>query len=100
MSRYHIVLDRLTMAMGFFDIRDSVSHYTPEALKESVDFRLRGIEDILAHPGAKRIIRSIQRSKINELRGDVRFILKELFARDNGLYKECQTKYYDLLRRL
>ncbi|MBS3066683.1 hypothetical protein J4205_02565 [Candidatus Pacearchaeota archaeon] len=77
MSRYHVVLDRVVMAAGFLDSGDSVSHFTPEALKRSIDLKLVELGDIYSDKDS-RVVRHIKDVRIAALRDEARLDLRAL----------------------
>lgn len=99
MSRYHIVLDRVAIATGFLDSGDSVSHFTPEALKQSIGLKLVELWDISSDEDT-RIVRHIKGARIAKLRDEVRLDLRALRKKDYDLYETCLGSYYEALRRL
>ena len=72
----------------------------PELQRKSVYLRLRGIEDILAHPGEKRVLKLIQRSQIAVLNDLARLDLKALKKKDYVSYRKVKKDRDAILKRL
>ncbi|MBI2629048.1 hypothetical protein HYW74_03120 [Candidatus Pacearchaeota archaeon] len=83
-----VLLDRIVnLWEARFDNEDSIEHFTPNALEDTIYARLRELNQY------KNV-----RELFIETRKRVRADLRMLREKDESLYKKCLNDYYSFLR--
>ncbi|MEM3113128.1 MAG: hypothetical protein QXH60_02290 [Candidatus Pacearchaeota archaeon] len=89
-----IIIDRVLNFFESFGSRDSVSHFSPEALVRGIEDRIRELEEVdnLEYAYFKGY-------KKREIRSLIRLGLRALKDKDYDFYETCLDKYYNYLRK-
>jgi len=80
-----VLLDRITSLIESFGSRDSVSHFSPEALKKSIEYGICEIMDL-----DKREYYYLVKSKKRSIRSNIRLDLRALRSKNDELYEKCR----------
>ena len=88
-----IIIDRLVNLVESFGSKDSVSHFSPEALIRGIESRISELKEI-----DKDDYSPTNKYKKNEIRGLIRLSLRALNIKNEEFYDKERDKYYTYLR--